>query len=205
MNLQLRLALSSASSREEEANFSRSSHRERAATMLGSAGARPARFGASPKRSFLSEIAMEKVRDDEGVITSGRGGRAPQMTSRRAIPAVGKVLETLGILDLPRPLVAEIVRQHLNTLRRAGVVPGFEQIVDDIKMELGKTLRSKLQPVINGTGIVLHTNFGRAPLSAAAVRHVAEIAAHYHNLEFDLASGGRGSRAVYLERCLALA
>ena len=65
--------------------------------------------------------------------------------------------------------------------------------------------RSRLQPIINGTGIVLHTNFGRAPLSAAAADKVAKIAASYSNLEYDIASGGRGQRAAYLERCLALA
>ncbi len=50
----------------------------------------------------------------------------------------------------------------------------------------------------------MHTNFGRAPLAAAAARRVAQIAAGYSNLEYDIASGDRGQRAAYLERCLAL-
>jgi L-seryl-tRNA(Ser) seleniumtransferase len=127
------------------------------------------------------------------------------MTSRRAIPAVGRVLDALGECDLPRPLITQVVRQHLHSLRQDETIPAFDEIIRNLKAELREVARLRLQPVVNGTGIILHTNFGRAPLNATAVRHVAEIAARYHNLEFDLASGGRGSRAVYLEQCLALA
>ncbi len=127
------------------------------------------------------------------------------MTSRRAIPAVGKVVDMLGASNLPRPLVTQFVRQHLASLRRAESVPSFEEIVRDLQAEIGRLASTRLQPVINGTGIVLHTNFGRAPLGASAVRRVAEIAAGYSNLEYDIASGGRGSRAAYLERALTLA
>jgi L-seryl-tRNA(Ser) seleniumtransferase len=128
------------------------------------------------------------------------------MNRCRDIPAVGKVLEALGDCALPRPLVTEVVRRRLQLLRRANQdVPAFEIVLRDLETELEQIKRARLQPVINATGIVLHTNFGRAPLSGAAIDHVAEIAAHYHNLEFDLVGGGRGSRAAYLERCLALA
>jgi len=127
------------------------------------------------------------------------------MTSRRAIPAVGKLLDALGGVDLPRPLVTQFVRQHLDSLRRSEDIPSFERIVLDLRAALAHLARSRLQPLINGTGIVLHTNFGRAPLSPAAVQRVAEIAAGYNNLEYDIVRGTRGSRAAYLERALALA
>ena len=127
------------------------------------------------------------------------------MTSRRAIPAVGKLLDSLGGVDLPRPLVTQFVRQHLDSLRRSEDIPSFERIVPDLRAALSHLARSRLQPLINGTGIVLHTNFGRAPLSPAAVQRVAEIAAGYNNLEYDIVRGTRGSRAAYLERALALA
>ncbi|HZU22516.1 MAG TPA: L-seryl-tRNA(Sec) selenium transferase, partial [Terriglobales bacterium] len=62
-----------------------------------------------------------------------------------------------------------------------------------------------LRPVINATGVVLHTNLGRAPLSAAALAHIAETAASYSNLEFDIAKGERGKRDVHVQRlCAAL-
>ncbi len=150
-------------------------------------------------------MAAGKVRDGEVAVASTRVACAPRMSTRRAIPAVGKVLEALGDSDLPRPLVTQLVRQHLASLRRAGSVPSFEEIVRDLQAEITRLNQTRLQPVINGTGIVLHTNFGRAPLAASAVRRVAEIAAGYSNLEYDIASGGRGSRAAYLERSLALA
>jgi L-seryl-tRNA(Ser) seleniumtransferase len=124
---------------------------------------------------------------------------------RRAIPAVGKVLEALGGLDLPRPFVTQLVRQNLASLRGNDDIPAFDQIVRDLRAAITRLAQTRLQPIINGTGIVLHTNFGRAPLSPPAVERVAEIAASYNNLEYDIASGGRGSRGAYLERSLALA
>jgi L-seryl-tRNA(Ser) seleniumtransferase len=127
------------------------------------------------------------------------------MTSRRAIPAVGKLLEALGHVDLPRPLIAQVVRQRLAFLRGSEQIPSFDQLLRDLHDAIGRLAQSRLQPIVNGTGIVLHTNFGRAPLSPAAVERVAQIAAGYNNLEYDIATGGRGSRAAYLERALALA
>jgi L-seryl-tRNA(Ser) seleniumtransferase len=59
--------------------------------------------------------------------------------------------------------------------------------------------------VINGTGIVVHTNLGRAPLGSRVVRELEEIARSYNNLEFDLSTGERGSRGTYIEQCLASA
>ena len=60
-----------------------------------------------------------------------------------------------------------------------------------------------LRPVINATGVILHTNLGRAPLSEAALQHVAEISRGYSNLEFDLASGERGKRDAHVSRLFA--
>ena len=106
---------------------------------------------------------------------------------------------------LPRPVVTQLVRQHLASLRKNESIPDFDSIVRALRQEIDQLAQTRLQPIINGTGIVLHTNFGRAPLSPAAVERVTEIAASYSNLEYDITSGGRGSRAAYLERALALA
>lgn len=135
--------------------------------------------------------------------------------SVRAIPAVEKVLQALGAVDLPRAVVLAEVRRELNRLRQRfttdAVAPpaelaaeaGFEAIVERVRTSLGNLLRARLQPVINGTGILIHTNLGRAPLSAAAVTALAAVAANYSNLEFDLTAGERGGRAGYLEFLLA--
>ena len=125
------------------------------------------------------------------------------MNPRRDIPAVGKILEALGEVELPRPLVTEFVRRHLAALRRQDEPTSLERILDDLRRELARFARTRLQPVINGTGIILHTNFGRAPLGLSATRAVTAIASSYNNLEYDLETGGRGKRGGFLESNLA--
>jgi L-seryl-tRNA(Ser) seleniumtransferase len=122
----------------------------------------------------------------------------------RSIPAVEKVLQNLGETHLPRPVVVSLVRQQLADLRTAQIVPPWEEVLQRIQRILAEFRLSKIQPVINGTGIVIHTNLGRAPLGSAVVETLASVAAHYNNLEYDLNSGERGSRATYLEHNLAL-
>ena len=125
-------------------------------------------------------------------------------TSRRAIPAVEKVLQSVQGVDLPRALVVAVVRHELSALRAEKKIPSFDSIVQRIRDNLVNLHRSRLQPIINGTGIIIHTNFGRAPLAPEAVVALTSIASSYCNLEYDLSSGERGSRAAYLEQHLAL-
>ncbi len=122
----------------------------------------------------------------------------------RSIPAVEKVLQALCERSLPRPVVVDLVRRELARHRAVEVAPSFEEIVRQIAGRVAQRERSRLQPVINGTGIIVHTNFGRAPLGPAAVRAVAEIACVYNTLEYDLNTGKRGQRAAYLEHTLSL-
>ncbi|PYK12444.1 MAG: L-seryl-tRNA(Sec) selenium transferase [Verrucomicrobia bacterium] len=124
--------------------------------------------------------------------------------SGRKIPAVNKVLDALGECDLPRPLVVDLVRRRLSKIRSDSEIPEFEWTVERLHRSLELFRASRLQPLINGTGIVLHTNFGRAPLTPEAMRAVAEIGSGYSNLEYDLATGERGHRAAYIENALAL-
>jgi len=124
--------------------------------------------------------------------------------SRRAIPAVSKVLDALGRIDLPRPLIVDLVRQELAQIRRQRQIPEFAGIVDLVRASLEKFRASRIQPVINGTGIVVHTNLGRSPLPQGAGETLRNIASSYNNLELDLTTGDRGDRGVYLERALAL-
>jgi len=124
--------------------------------------------------------------------------------SRREIPAVNKVLDALGEYDLPRPLVVDLVRRELSKIRSNSEIPEFESTVEHLHRSLELCRASRLQPVINGTGIVIHTNFGRAPLAPDAIRALTEIGAGYCNLEYDLATGDRGHRGAYIENALAL-
>jgi len=124
--------------------------------------------------------------------------------SRREIPAVNKVLDALGHYDLPRPLVVDLVRRELSQVRGKANTPDFKSIVDLVRSSIERLRASRLQLVINGTGIVIHTNFGRAPLAPAAIRALREIGPAYSNLEYDLVTGERGPRATYIEHALAL-
>jgi len=123
---------------------------------------------------------------------------------RRSIPAVGKLLEELGEFDLPRPVVAQLVRRHLAHLRTNDEIPSHDEIVRAVRKNIGRLEQARLQPIVNGTGIILHTNFGRAPLAPATLRALNQIAGSYNNLEYDLTTGTRGQRGASLESALAL-
>ena len=122
----------------------------------------------------------------------------------RAIPAVEKVLQTVGEAGMPRPAVVAVVRRELAALRSEKQIPAFEDVVARVRSALERLRRQRIQPLINGTGILVHTNLGRAPLAGAALEALSAIAANYNNLEYDLSGGERGSRAGYLEHNLAL-
>ncbi len=122
----------------------------------------------------------------------------------RAIPAVEKVLQSLGETGIPRPAVAAVVRRELAAMRLARAVPEFYMVMRRVAIALDQLRRERIQPLINGTGIIIHTNLGRAPLGPAVVATLGSIAANYNNLEYDLSGGERGRRAGYLEHNLAL-
>ena len=69
-----------------------------------------------------------------------------------------------------------------------------------VENQLRQALGYSLRPVINATGVILHTNLGRAPLGDAAIEHIRETAASYSNLEFELTAGERGKRDVHVDR-----
>jgi L-seryl-tRNA(Ser) seleniumtransferase len=122
----------------------------------------------------------------------------------RRVPSVEVVLQALGETGLPRPSVVATVRRELAALRTRKSIPDFAHVLAEIRTRLNALWASRIQPVINGTGILIHTNFGRAPLGAEAVETITRIGANYNNLEYDLTAGARGDRAAYLEHNLAL-
>src|SRR5881409_319744 len=124
--------------------------------------------------------------------------------ARRQIPAVNRILDAVGHCDLPRPVIVDLVRRKLSEIRAARSVPKFESIMALVRRSLDELRASKLQPIIYGTGILIHTNFGRAPLASEAIRALKEIGSGYSNLEYDLATGERGRRGSYIETALAL-
>jgi len=98
--------------------------------------------------------------------------------------------------------VLERLRQEISsgTLDEAGCELAIQGIAEAVDRQLRHSLKHSLQRVINATGVILHTNLGRAPISSAALDHLSAIAAGYSNLEFDLERGERGKRDVHVKR-----
>ncbi len=117
----------------------------------------------------------------------------------RDLPSVDRMLADPRLADEPRPLALAAARAALDRARdaiREGRDPGDP--VELARDELEAAQRPRLRRVLNATGVLVHTNLGRAPLAAAALERVAEVGASYSTLEFDLASGKRGSRQDHL-------
>jgi L-seryl-tRNA(Ser) seleniumtransferase len=117
---------------------------------------------------------------------------------------VEKVLQALGDVGLPRRVTVAVVRDELAKLRKSEETPDAAKVLDQIRAAVKARIAGRLQPLINATGVLLHTNLGRAPLGQQVVEAIATIGSQYSNLEFDLLKGGRGSRAHYVETSLAV-
>ena len=145
-------------------------------------------------------------------------GSDPGASSRlREIPSVDELLGRARLVALSekagRPIVTQAVRAALADLRARlkaapnaapdGAASSAEAIEARVAAEVEALLAPSLRRVINATGVILHTNLGRAPLAAAAVAQMAETATRYSNLEYDIATGARGKRDVHTARALA--
>src|SRR6185503_10796341 len=91
----------------------------------------------------------------------------------------------------------EISEGHLDSHKLQVALTNIDVGVGE---ELSRSLKYSLRPVINATGVILHTNLGRAPIAQSACEHIRETATSYSNLEFDLESGERGKRDVHVDR-----
>jgi L-seryl-tRNA(Ser) seleniumtransferase len=113
----------------------------------------------------------------------------------RDLPSVDELLRDARLAGEPRPLALAAARAALDRAReeiRAGAEPG--DVAERAVAELGRLRRPHLRRVLNATGVIVHTNLGRAPLAAAALERVHEVGGGYSNLEYDLDEGARGSR-----------
>ncbi|NNG15311.1 MAG: L-seryl-tRNA(Sec) selenium transferase [Gemmatimonadales bacterium] len=126
--------------------------------------------------------------------------------TRRRLPSVDRLLQDPSVrpfLDAaPRSVVVAAIREAVEEARqRGGRVP--DSWADEIRHKVVRRTAPSLAPVYNATGVVLHTNLGRAPLAPAAMEAVASTAAGYSTLEFDLTQGTRGSRNAHCRGLLA--
>jgi L-seryl-tRNA(Ser) seleniumtransferase len=122
----------------------------------------------------------------------------------RKIPSVEEVANSSPFSSLlsqyPRRLLVERVRDVLQQIRKEILAgkrkepPSIEEVVDGVSV----TIKLSLRKVVNATGVILHTNLGRAPLSEEAISHLIDVARGYSNLELNLSTGKRGSRYMHV-------
>src|SRR5258706_12203207 len=111
-----------------------------------------------------------------------------------SIPSVDRVLREVGANHLPRAVVVALIRRELAEIREGRATMPHDQVLGHVRKAMEDLRRTRIQAVINGTGIIFHTNFCRAPLGPKVVEAMAAVAASYHNLEYDLEPGERGTR-----------
>ncbi|MEO5762080.1 MAG: L-seryl-tRNA(Sec) selenium transferase, partial [Vicinamibacteria bacterium] len=122
--------------------------------------------------------------------------RIPQISRLLDRPAVKAAAEQRGRALVERVMQTEVA--DLRALATHSDTAAFDRALESIESRIvaraDQASALSLRRVINATGVVVHTNLGRAPLSPQIAAHVAEIAASYTNLEFDLEAGSRGDR-----------
>jgi len=134
------------------------------------------------------------------------------MTTLRDLPSVEELLQTKAAAELiarfGRPLTLAAIRETLETIRTRfasgaiTVLPLHDLVLVQTDYLLNSWIKPTLRSVINATGVILHTNLGRAPLSDATIRAMDMVSRGYSNLEYDLEKGARGSRLIHAESVL---
>jgi len=127
---------------------------------------------------------------------------------RRGLPSVGKLIEKRVIRDMmmssPRSLVMDAVRAAVDDVRlNPNMIPDTDEGWGNLVQKyLDKMITRSLRTVINATGVIVHTNLGRAPLSTSAIDAIKDIAYDFSNLEYDIENGVRGSRHTHCAKLL---
>ncbi len=134
----------------------------------------------------------------------------------RLLPSVKELMNSAEIQAIVQQHGYRLTVQHVRLaldelrdvinkgeLREHQIRADLSRLPKDILFFFQRWFSYSLRPVINATGVILHTNLGRASLSQAALEHVAEVSAGYSNLEFDLSTGERGKRDVHVDRLFA--
>ncbi len=133
----------------------------------------------------------------------------------RQLPSVDEMLEHFyeqsQTAKIPRTVVLKAIRlaleknrQQILAVKAAELPESLDRadLITEIKKQLACSQQAHLIPLINATGVIIHTNLGRSPLATAAMEQIFQVAAHYSNLEYNLAAGKRGSRHDHLEYLL---
>lgn len=145
--------------------------------------------------------------------TNGAAGSMDTNAALRALPSVDELTQTPTLRacagehdDVPHEALVRVARAALDearqVIRTGGAPPTHTALAERASALLLEERRPALRGVINATGVIVNTNLGRAPLSAAAVAAMATVARSYSNLEYDLEAGARGSRQTHTRALL---
>ena len=141
-------------------------------------------------------------------MTRSAGSRAsgPDREALAALPSVEELAARLRDGGASPGLAVRAARAAIAARREAiaggGAAAGAGDLLEDARAQLRSLAELNLRPVLNATGVIVHTNLGRAPLAGAAIEAAAEVAGGYSNLEYDLDAGRRGSRQAHVEQLL---
>lgn len=137
----------------------------------------------------------------------GKGTPVAGDSALRAIPSVERILSSDAFQPLierfGRPAAKDALSEYLERLRRSRQPYDAAAAIETLATALETASASSLRRVINGTGVIIHTNLGRSPIGDAILRRATEVIASYSNLEFDLDTGERGSRDHHLQSLCA--
>ena len=134
------------------------------------------------------------------------------MPDLSALPSIDQLLQKEKTQDIiqtfGRPLTLAALREVLDGVREKAIkegqaLPNPEEIITRTRVLLNDWLSPTLYPVINASGVILHTNLGRAPLSRETREAISEVSEGYSNLEFNLETGKRGKRSIHASRLLS--
>ena len=124
-----------------------------------------------------------------------------ELLRTEAIASLASVHGAAAVTDAARAVLTRLRGEITSgTLDERGLRLALGGLPNAIESQLRQSLAYSLRPVINATGVILHTNLGRAPLAAVALEHIRKTGSGYSNLEFNLEAGGRGKRDVHVDR-----
>lgn len=129
-----------------------------------------------------------------------------RLSELRKLPAVDRVVAALGDrvpAALAVPSARAVIDELRSTISSGATAPLFDDVLEAVVVHAEDRKRPGLRPVINATGVLVHTNLGRVPLGRRQVEAVIETVSGYSNLEYDLTEGARGSRYVHASEGLA--
>jgi L-seryl-tRNA(Ser) seleniumtransferase len=142
----------------------------------------------------------------KSVANSGLFSELPsvdELTRRPDLVSLANLHGAVAVTESTRTVLAGLRKEIASGLLDASALKlALDGLPNAIEAELRRSLRYSLRRVINATGVILHTNLGRAPLAQAALDHVEAVSTQYSNLEYTIESGERGQRDVHVDRLL---